>query len=104
MRHPKTIAGAGALGLVLLLGLSACSPGTSTSHPGHGVVKSLDSEARKVTLDHEDIPGFMKGMTMTFNIAAEVALDGIGPGAEVDFRVKENGGVYVVTEIRRSGS
>jgi Cu/Ag efflux protein CusF len=57
-----------------------------------------------VTLDHEDIPGFMKAMTMTFTLAPDVALDGIDPGAKVDFRVKEEGGVYTVTAIRGSGS
>jgi Cu/Ag efflux protein CusF len=57
-----------------------------------------------VTLDHEDIPGFMKAMTMTFTLAPDVALDGIDPGAKVDFRVKDEGGVYTVTALRGSGS
>ena len=44
----------------------------------------------------------MKAMTMTFNVAPGVALDGIGQGTEVDFRVVEEGGVYTVTEMRSS--
>ena len=51
-----------------------------------------------------DIPGLMKAMTMTFDVAPEVALEGLEPGAEVDFQVKYEGGAYVVTELRRSGS
>ena len=104
MRDLGATARAASLGLVLLLGLTACGGGSSDGHPGHGVVMSLDVEARSVTLDHEDIPGFMKGMTMTFNVAPDADLEGIDPGAEVDFRVKEDGGVYTLTEIRRTGS
>ena len=104
MRDLQSAAWTALLGLLLVIGPVACGGASSGDHPGHGVVKELDAEARTVTLDHEDIPGFMKGMTMTFDLAPDVALKGIGPGAEVDFRVKEEGGVYTVTEIRASGS
>ncbi len=104
MRHPQGTAWAISVALVLIVGASACGGESSDGHPGHGIVKSLDADARKVTLDHEAIPGLMKAMTMTFDVAPDVALDGIGQGAEVDFRVREEGGVYTVTEIRRSGS
>ena len=87
--------------LAFALGAAACGGGAPEQHAGHGVVQALDAQARKITLDHEDIPGFMKGMTMTFELAPEVALEGIAPGAEVDFRVYEQGGVYTVTEVRR---
>ena len=92
-----------ALGLALLLGLAACGAGSSDGHPGQGVVKRLDVDARRVTLDHEDIRGLMKGMTMTFNVAPGVELEGIDLGALVDFRVKEDRGVYTLTEIHRTG-
>jgi len=85
------------------LGSSACGPGASPDHEAHGVVVSLDATARKIALDHGDIPGFMKAMTMTFEVAPEVALDGVAPGVEVDFRAKEEGGVYTVTMIRVTG-
>ena len=51
-----------------------------------------------MTLDHEDIPGLMKGMTMTFH-ADPSLLGGVAAGQEVDFRVREEGGRYVVTRI-----
>ena len=57
-----------------------------------------------MTLDHGDIPGFMKAMSMAYDLAPGVELEGIDPGATVDFRVKKDGGAYIVTEIRRSGS
>jgi len=83
---------------------SACGGGSSEGQRSHGIVKSVDAEARTVTLDHEDIPGLMKAMTMMFQVAPGVALDDVRPGAEVDFWVKEENGTYTVTEIRRSGS
>ncbi len=104
MRDLKTVACTALLGLLLGVGAAACGGASSGDHPGHGVVKELDAESRTVTLQHGDIEGLMKAMTMTFDLAPDVVLDGIDPGEEVDFRVKEEGGVYTVTEIRGSGS
>ena len=95
-----SIARAVVLGLAIAIGFAACGGGTPEDHPGHGVVMKIDVEARQVTLDHGDIPGLMEAMTMTFEVAPGVSLDGIDPGTEVDFRVKYEGGVYTVTELR----
>lgn len=103
MRNLRGIVWVVALGIGVAVAASACSGASEGGHPGHGIVESIDANARKVTLDHEDIPGLMKGMTMTFDVAPGVPLDGIEPGAEVDFKVEEEQGTYTVTEIRRSG-
>lgn len=84
------------LALSLALALAGC--GESADHPGRGVVVSVDSAKGEITLDHEDIPGFMKGMTMTFH-ADPALLAGIEAGQKVDFRVREEAGRYVVTAI-----
>ena len=94
------------LGIVLigvLLGLAACG-GSSEGHVGHGVISYLDAATRKVTLDHDEIPGFMKAMTMMYDVAPGVPLEGLEPGIEVNFWVKEDGGAYSVTEIRLAES
>ena len=104
MRGLQTAVWTALLGILLVIGPAACGGASSADYPGHGVATEIDAEARTVTLDHEDIPGFMKAMTMTFTLAPDVALDGIDPGAKVDFRVKDEGGVYTVTAIRGSGS
>ncbi len=85
-----------ALLLVLALPLAGC--GGDSDHPGHGVVVSVDAAKGEVTLDHEDIPGFMKGMTMTFHVDPSL-LAGVEAGQQVDFRVREEAGRYVVTAI-----
>jgi Cu/Ag efflux protein CusF len=89
-------------GLALAAGPLACG-GAPEDHPGRGVVESIDAGARTVTLDHGDIPGLMQAMTMTFDLAPGVAVTGLAPGAEVEFKAREEGGRYVVTEIRPLG-
>ena len=82
--------------LVLVLAFAGC--GGAKDHPGHGVVVSVDAAQGEVTLDHEDIPGLMMGMTMAFQADPKL-LAGIQAGQEVDFRVREEGGRYVVTAL-----
>ncbi|MBW2279969.1 MAG: copper-binding protein [Deltaproteobacteria bacterium] len=90
--------------MLLTLTASACGDAPPDAALAHGTVEGVDVDARKLTLDHGDIPGLMKAMTMTFDVAPGIALESLRPGAEVDFRVTEERGVYTVTEIRPSGS
>jgi protein SCO1/2 len=98
----------GAWGVALLvaaaLGATTCGSEPEGGYPGHGIVMSVDAQARQVTLDHDDIPGLMQGMTMTFELAPEVSLEGIGPGSRVRFTVRREGRTYTLTELRPSGS
>jgi len=86
--------------LALAFLLAACSPPAATEHPGHGVAVDVDGAARTITLDHEDIPDLMKGMTMTFAVAPGVDLEAVEAGAEVDFRLRSEGQTLTVTEVR----
>ena len=81
--------------LALVLAFAGCA---AADHPGHGVVVSVDVAKGEITLDHEDIPGLMKGMTMTFHADPSV-LSGVEAGQKVDFRVREEAGRYVVMVI-----
>ena len=82
------------------LALTACSPTTPRDYEGHGEAIEIDPKARTITLEHEEIPGLMKGMTMTFAVADDVDLDALSPDSEVDFRLTEDGGVLTVTQVR----
>jgi Cu/Ag efflux protein CusF len=84
------------LGLALALACGAAPDGR-----GQGVVQSVDPQARQVSIDHGDIPGVMKAMTMTFEVAPGIPLEGLEAGAEVDFRVEEQRGVYTLMELTR---
>jgi protein SCO1/2 len=48
-------------------------------------VVEVDAASRKITVAHEDIPGFMPGMTMSFVVLEKDAalLQGVSPGDEV---------------------
>ncbi len=66
----------------------------------HGVVKGLDSEAGTVTLDHDEIPGVMMAMTMTYPVEKPTVLKDVAVGQRVDFRLRKDGDRFVVTEIQ----
>lgn len=91
------------LALLALLALPlACSPAAPTDHAGHGIAVDLDPTARTVTLEHGDIPGLMKAMTMTFPVAPEVDLAAVEKGAAVDFEVRSEGSTLTVTAIEQA--
>lgn len=86
---------------VLMAGLAsvACGGGGDAEKPGAGVVRGIDTANARVTLEHGDIPGLMKAMTMTFEVADPNLLEGVEVGNEVDFRVRYADGEYTVTDI-----
>jgi hypothetical protein len=67
-------------------------------------VKSIDASAGTVTIELEDIPGLMMGMTMEFSVTDPEVLRGVAPGQVIDFRVRKDGNQYIVTEIRSAAA
>jgi len=69
-----------------LAGLLACRPQAqeppASRHPVKGTVVEVDAAGRRVTLAHDEIPGFMPAMTMAFEVgeAESGLLPGIAPG------------------------
>lgn len=84
--------------LAAAIAVTACGGG-SDSGQGSGVVRGIDTANAQITLEHGDIPGLMKAMTMTFEVADPTLLEGVEVGSEVDFRVRYADGKYTVTEI-----
>lgn len=82
------------------LALAACSPSAPRGYEGHGEAIEIDPAARTITLEHEEIPGLMKGMTMTFAVSPGVDLNAVDAGSEVDFRLTDDGSALTVTQIR----
>lgn len=93
------------LALLAVLALAiACSPPAPTEHAGHGIAVDVDPTARTVTLEHGDIPGLMKAMTMTFPVAPEVDLAAFEKGETVDFEIRAEGSNLTVTAIRKAAA
>lgn len=85
--------------LLAVIATAACGGEGDAEKPGTGVVRGIDAANAQITLEHGDIPGLMKAMTMTFEVAAPTLLEGVAVGDEVDFHVRYADGKYTVTEI-----
>ena len=48
-----------------------------------GTVKSVDAKNHKLVVDHKEIPGFMKAMTMPYNVRKEEDLTKISAGDQI---------------------
>ena len=67
------------LAAVLVIALvSACS--TAREYPLTGQVLFADPSKLEITVKHEDIPGFMPGMTMPFRVSDKRTFDRVKPG------------------------
>ena len=93
-------------GAVAVIGCQGQGTGSAVKDSGKvydikGKVVAVDSEKKTVTLDHEDIPGLMKAMTMKFEVADAKLLDGVAVGDAVEGKLKADQGRHVVTELRK---
>lgn len=62
-------------------------PATVESYKLVGVVRKIDKESGEVMIRHEEIPGFMKAMTMPFDLKGQEVLGELMPGDEVEARL-----------------
>jgi Cu/Ag efflux protein CusF len=81
-----------------VLGLGACGGGSEAAK-GAGVVRGVDREQARITIEHGDIPGLMQAMTMTFEVSDPGLLEGVEEGQSIGFRVRHADGSYTVTAI-----
>ena len=66
------------------------SPASQTnpqSYQAFGVVKELEADGKTVRIKHEEIPGYMLAMTMSFEVRDTNELHGIDVGDVVAFRL-----------------
>jgi protein SCO1/2 len=85
--------------LLLLLGtLASCHRPDAAPQPAkvsaeprsfevRGIVRGLEPDGRSARIEHEEIPGYMAGMTMSFEVRDSHELDGLQPGDTVTFRL-----------------
>lgn len=86
---------------VLAVAVAACGDEGSTEGSGTGAVRGIDAENARITLEHDEIPGLMTAMTMTFDVADAKLLEGVEVGDEVKFQLRYANGDYTVTELDR---
>lgn len=57
----------------------------------HGVVKSFGKDRKYVNIRHDDIPGYMMSMTMSFQPRSPSQLDGLAEGDKVKLTFTDAG-------------
>ena len=68
-----------------------------------GVITSVDTDGGRVTVDHEDIPGYMPPMEMTETVADRAMLDSIKAGDKVEFDLLREGSKLTFTRFTKIG-
>lgn len=64
-------------------------------------VRKVDKDAKKITLKHEAIKNLdMPGMTMVFQVKDAALLEKTQAGDKIKFKVVNEGGAFVVTDIQ----
>ena len=88
--------------LILIAGCGGDSSGPKEkTYEIKGKVVAVDREKKTVTLDHEDIPGFMKAMQMPFPVANVKVLENINPDDQVQGRLRVKTGEMAITELQK---
>jgi protein SCO1/2 len=64
-----------------------------------GRVVSIDKSAKRMTVDHEAIPGFMGAMAMPYPVKDEHALDEVSAGDQITAKVVSSGGSFWLEDI-----
>ena len=52
-----------------------------------GVVKSVDTDGRRLIVAHGDIPGFMRAMTMPYKVGPSEDVSKVTPGDKIDANI-----------------
>jgi len=87
---------------VILVGCQSGSDGSKAKiYDVKGKVVSIESDKKAVTLDHEDIPGFMKAMEMKFSVEKASLLEDIKTGDQIQGKLKVTGSDYLITELQK---
>ena len=84
----------------------AQSRGNEKRYPIKGIVVAVNTTDRTASIKHEDIPGYMQGMTMDFKIKNAADLEVMKPGDQITgtLVVDETSSWIEITAITEGGS
>ncbi len=89
----------------LATGLWACGEDPAThGHPARGVVRDVLPAEGQVVIEHEEIPGLMPAMTMSFDVPDRALLATLAPGQTIEFRVEHTQKTYRVIAATVTGA
>jgi protein SCO1/2 len=91
----------------ILLVLLACAPLAGCGRPGghhaHGEVREVDAALGQVVVAHDEIPGLMPAMTMSFDVADPALLGRLAPGQRIEFELEAEAGRFRILSARAEG-
>ncbi len=86
---------------LLAAGVASCSPGRQ--YELRGQVLAVDRGRQEITVKHEDIRGFMPGMTMPFRVKDRGELEARSPGELIQATLVVTGNDAYLQRIRKTG-
>jgi protein SCO1/2 len=97
--------------ILLLLAAAACrqseKPAAKASAQRYalkGVVREVDAGRSRITVEHEDIPGYMQGMTMSFPVRDDPkVMEVLRPGDRIEAALVVDGEDYWLEKILTKG-
>lgn len=66
----------------------ATNAAVAATYEVRGLVKAIAPDRRSATIKHEEIPGYMKAMTMMLDVHDTNEFNGIAPGDEIKFKMR----------------
>lgn len=91
-----------AAAVALAVGATGCQR-PARHYQLNGQIVAVDPARQELTIRHEDIPGFMPGMTMAFKVWAPRLMDGRIPGELVTATLVVNGTDAHLRDVARTG-
>lgn len=86
----------------LLIVCLACQPPPPPEKlTAQGVVQKVVQADRRVVIAHEDIPGFMRAKTMSFEVRDPALLDQFVPGERVRFTLEKTEQTLFLVAVER---
>ncbi len=89
----------------LALGTTACKkPAPQPApeiHSSTGVIREIKNDGRILVVEHQDFPGFMKAMTMPFELKDPALAAGLKVGDKVAFSITATDNGFPVTAIKK---
>ncbi|MGH9511191.1 MAG: copper-binding protein, partial [Terriglobales bacterium] len=86
--------------LIMLALLGLAVPGAAEKHSMSGLVLTVSPSHRSMTVSCQSVPGYMDAMAMPFDVRDPKVLEGVKPGATIDFTLVEDGNSSYAESIR----
>jgi protein SCO1/2 len=83
---------------------TACQHDAPKQYPLHGQILAVDTAHQQLTIKHDDIPGFMPGMTMSYPVASPKLLEGRTAGEIITATLEVADATGRLIEIQHTGS